>query len=146
VSGRFDAVIAFDNSIPHLLADRDILGALREFLRVLRPGGIFLGSVRDYDLIEHGVPSIHPYGERVRGTETFRLRQEWAWDDPMHYAVTLVVERTGSAGAPVVVRPTTRYYAVSIARLLELMAEAGFVECRRLDGVFYQPVLFGRRP
>jgi SAM-dependent methyltransferase len=146
VSGPFDAVIAFDNSIPHLVADPDIVRALGELRRVLRPEGVFLCSVRDYDLVERGVPSIHPYGERVRGDETFRVRQEWTWDDPMHYRIALVIERQGGSGPGGEVRITTRYYAAPVARLLELMSEAGFVDCRRLDGAFYQPVLVGRRP
>jgi hypothetical protein len=35
------------------------------------------------------------------------------------------------------------YYAVSIARLMELMSEAGFVGVTRDDAVLYQPVLIG---
>ena len=38
----------------------------------------------------------------------------------------------------------TRYFAVSMARLLALMGEAGFTSCRRLDEIIYQPVLIGR--
>jgi SAM-dependent methyltransferase len=146
VVAPFDAVIAFDNSIPHLLSDRDILHALSEFRRVLRPGGVCLCSVRDYDLVEHGVASTHPYGNRVRGNESFRLWQEWTWEDPMHYRVTLVVERRDATGSASVFRTTAHYYAVPVARLLELMVAAGFVDCRRLDGAFYQPVLVGRNP
>jgi SAM-dependent methyltransferase len=146
VTAPFDAVIAFDNSIPHLLTDGDILRALGELKRVLRPGGVCLCSVRDYDLVEHGDSSTHPYGERVRGGQTFRLRQEWTWEDPLHYQVTLVVERCHASGSSSLLRTTARYYAIPVARLLDLMSEAGLVDCRRLDGVFYQPVLVGRHP
>lgn len=37
------------------------------------------------------------------------------------------------------------YYAVSIARLMELMSEAGFVGVERDDSALYQPVLSGHR-
>ncbi|MGO9934842.1 MAG: class I SAM-dependent methyltransferase [Steroidobacteraceae bacterium] len=40
----------------------------------------------------------------------------------------------------------SRYYAISITRLLELMRQAGFGNVRRLDNAFYQPVLVGTRP
>jgi len=43
-----------------------------------------------------------------------------------------------------VLEAVTRYFAVSIARLLALMREAGFTDCRRLDEIMYQPVLVGR--
>ena len=39
----------------------------------------------------------------------------------------------------------SRYYAVSTARLCDLMREAGFSHVRRMDGAFYQPVLVGTR-
>ncbi|MEM7344209.1 MAG: hypothetical protein AAF485_08190 [Chloroflexota bacterium] len=38
------------------------------------------------------------------------------------------------------------YYAISTTRLLALLSEAGFADVKRLDGVFYQPVLVGTRP
>lgn len=144
VVGPFDAVLAFDNSIPHLLTDTDILTAFRQFKAVLRPGGLCLCSVRDYDQLQRGVPATHPYGERTRGAERFHVQQEWAWDDPMHYDVTFVIERDSPGGPTTVLRTTTRYYAVSVARLVALMDQAGFVDCRRVDGLIYQPVLVGR--
>jgi glycine/sarcosine N-methyltransferase len=49
VSASFDVVLAFDNSVPHLLSDNDLLAAFQQFLKVLRPGGVFLCSVRDYE-------------------------------------------------------------------------------------------------
>ena len=33
-----------------------------------------------------------------RGTERFRLRQEWTWDDPVHYDLAFIIEREGPAG------------------------------------------------
>jgi SAM-dependent methyltransferase len=144
VSRRFDVVLAFDNSIPHLLTDADIGAALTEFRQVLRPGGLGLCSVRDYDAVERGVPATHSYGERRRGNELFRLRQEWTWEGAAHYQVTLIVEKDTPTGSINVLRTSTRYYAVSIPRLLELMVKAGFSDCRRIDDMFYQPILIGR--
>jgi len=57
-----------------------------------------------------------------------------------------VIEKDGAGGPVLVLRTVTRYYAVSVARLLELMARAGFVDCRRLDETIYQPILIGRAP
>ena len=144
VTDLFDVVLAFDNSIPHLTTDSDILAALQQFRQVLRPGGLCVCSVRDYDAASRGVAATHPYGERRRGTETFRLRQEWAWEGLSHYRVTLVVEKDAPGGPEPVVRTVARYYAISVARLLELMAAAGFTSCRRLDDALYQPILMGR--
>jgi hypothetical protein len=128
------------------LTDDDILAAFRELAEALRPGGLFLCSVRDYDQVQRGVATSQSYGDRQQEGETFSLRQEWAWDGPMHYQLTFIVERGAPEGWRQVLRTVTRYYAVSIGRLLELMAEAGFLDCRRVDGVFYQPVLIGLSP
>jgi len=146
VAPGFDVVLAFDNSIPHLLSDGDLEAAFREFRTVLRPGGLCLCSVRDYDAIERGRSLTISYGERRRAGEIFRLRQEWTWEGTTHYEIAFVIEKDGAGGPVLVLRTVTRYYAVSVARLLELMARAGFVDCRRLDETIYQPILIGRAP
>jgi 2-polyprenyl-3-methyl-5-hydroxy-6-metoxy-1,4-benzoquinol methylase len=45
----FDVVLAFDNSLPHLLGPADMQLAAHAIRRTLRPGGVFLASTRDYD-------------------------------------------------------------------------------------------------
>ena len=143
----FDVVLAFDNSVPHLLSDADIELALRQFHSVMRPGGVLLCSVRDYDNVERGVPATFEYGERRRAGEVYRPRQEWTWESTTHYRIEFIIEKGEPRSAPTtVLRTVTRYYAVSVARLLELMARAGFVNCRRLDETMYQPILIGRPP
>lgn len=155
VDGDFDAVIAFDNSIPHLQTDEEIESAMREFFRLLRSGGLFLLSVRDYAAVDRTATSRHPYGIRTRGGRSFRLAQEWSWADDEHYRTILTVEeretaedgtdRTGESDWMEVMRTETQYYAVSVDRLLELMEATGFTDCGRSEEEFYQPVLVGRR-
>jgi hypothetical protein len=72
------------------------------------------------------------------------LRQEWTWETATRYTVTMIVEKVGPRGPEIVVGTRTSYYAVSTRRLLELMTEAGLVDCRRRDDLIYQPVLLGR--
>ena len=144
VTAPFDVVVAFDNSVPHLLSDADIELAFRQFHTVLRPGGVLLCSVRDYDTIDRGVPTTFAYGERRRGGEVLRPRQEWTWEGTTHYRVAFIIDSDGPGGPRTLLHTVTRYYAVSVTRLLELMARAGFQSCRRLDAAMYQPVLTGR--
>jgi hypothetical protein len=126
-----------------LLTDRDIVVALSQFREVLVEGGVCICSVRDYDRVDRATTSHHDYGERRRGDRVFRLWQDWHWIDADHYEVTFVVEERLAAEWVERVRTKSEYYAIGTARLLELMAEAGFASCRRLDDVLYQPVLIG---
>ncbi|PYO51532.1 MAG: class I SAM-dependent methyltransferase [Candidatus Rokuibacteriota bacterium] len=145
VVGSFDVVLAFDNSLAHLLTDDDLCTALRQFLGALRPGGVFLCSVRDYDKVQRGEPATRSYGVREHHRERFRLRQEWSWDDPMHYRATFIVDRETPDGTVSELCIRSQFYAVSTERLLELMRVAGFQDCRRIEETIYQPILTGRR-
>lgn len=141
-SSDFDLVIACDNALPHLLSDDEILRALRECHRCVRPGGGCLFSVRDY--AEPGVGSeIYPYGVRQTAEGRAILFQVWDWDG-LYYDMSLyIVCDRGTKVATQVFR--SRYYAVPPSRLLELIAEAGFGNVRRIDDGFYQPVLVGTK-
>ncbi len=141
--GSFDAVISFDNSVPHLLTDADIVSAFQGMSRLMAPGGMILISVRDYDAVDRSPTSIHSYGERVRGDRRFRMRQEWEWYDESHYLTVMIIEESRRAGWEEVVRSEAAYYAVPISRLLELMGEAGLKADLVEDAEFYQPVLRG---
>lgn len=70
--------------------------------------------------------------------------QVWEFTGSIH-DVSLYVVEDGGEGEPVTRVVRSRYYAVTLDVLARLMAEAGFVEVRRLDEPFYQPVLVGRR-
>lgn len=143
VTGRFDGIISMDNSIPHLLTDDDIVATCRGVRTLLAPDGVFLISVRDYSGVDRAPRSSHPYGVRARSGRNYRLGQEWEWYDDEHYRTTMVVEVERGDGWEEVARTDARYYAVSIARLLELMSEAGFHATRVGGSPFFQPVLRG---
>jgi len=144
INGPFDAVISFDNSIPHLLSDSDVMATLEGFKQVLAPGGIVLISVRDYERVDRSPTSIHRYGERTRDGARYRMSQEWEWYDAEHYRTTMVVEQEEDGGWREVVRTVAAYYAIPIPALLELMRSAGLKSERVDEAPFFQPVLRGR--
>jgi len=145
VSHSMAAVIACDNSIPHLLSDAEILAAFHNCFRCLRPKGVAVFSVRDYAAIERKNPDVRPYGMRYEDGNRFLAVQVWEWDGDQ-YDLRMYLTSESSAGACSTRVLLSRYYAVSIARLAELMAEAGFVDVQRRDDVLFQPILWGRRP
>lgn len=141
--GSAAAVIACDNSVPHLLSDAEIARAFASFHRTLKPGGWMVISVRDYASIERKTPDVRPYGLRRDGDRRFLAVQVWEWDaDQYDLRLYLTTESGGACETRVL---TTRYYAVSIQRLMQIMSAAGFADVQRRDDVLFQPVLIGRR-
>ena len=138
------AVLACDNSIPHLLSDAEILQAFTTCYRSLRPGGCAIFSVRDYAAMERSNPDVRPYGLRYEAGNRFLAVQVWEWDGE-HYDLRMYLTSESPAGACATRVLRSRYYAVSIDRLLMLLQEAGFQEVGRRDDVLFQPVLVGRR-
>jgi SAM-dependent methyltransferase len=139
------AVIACDNSIPHLLSDAELLEAFRSCYRCLRPGGVALFSVRDYAVVKRINPDVRPYGMRYDAGNRFLAVQVWEWDGDQ-YDLRIYLTSESSAGICETRVLRSRYYAVSIDRLLSLLGEAGFAGAERRDDVLFQPVLWARRP
>ncbi|VTU32925.1 class I SAM-dependent methyltransferase [Variovorax sp. PBL-E5] len=144
--GGFDLLVACDNAVPHLLSDQDLLHAFRQFAACLKPGGGCLISVRDYEREARGTNLVKHYGARVENGKRHVLFQVWDFEGE-HYDLGFFIVEEDLVTAQVTTRVLrSRYYAVSTTRLCELLREAGFDNVRRLDGVFYQPVLVGTKP
>lgn len=150
---RFDAVIACDNALPHLLTDEDLLVALRQLHRATEPGGVLVLSVRDYDALratgQLDGPTIHPRAVHVADGTRRSVFQVWEpTDHPdgrLTYTLTMYLVEDSGGPQPTTHAVRSEYHAIGIDRLLELMQEAGFSDCRRIDEVFFQPLLVGRR-
>lgn len=141
----FDVVISCDNSLPHLLTDHDLLLALKQMLACLSVGGGCIITVRDYEREERGQNLVKPYGVRTEMGKRYLLFQIWDFEGE-HYDLTFFfVEENLSTQEVKTHAMRSRYYAISTSKLCDLMREAGFQDVRRIDGVFYQPVLVGTR-
>jgi len=49
LEGHYDALLCLGNSLPHLTDETALQGALDDFHRVLRPGGLLVLQMRNYD-------------------------------------------------------------------------------------------------
>ncbi|HYD63674.1 MAG TPA: class I SAM-dependent methyltransferase [Noviherbaspirillum sp.] len=142
----FDIVVSGDNSLPHLLTDDEISIALREIFACLAPGGGCVITVRDYEAEERGRNIVKPYGIRIEEGKRHLLFQVWDFDGECYDLAFFFVEENLVSGDVQTRVMRSRYYAISTGKLCSLMREAGFEDVRRIDGVFYQPVLVGTKP
>jgi len=141
----FDIVLSCDNSVPHLLNDEDILVALKEMFACLRVGGGCLITVRDYNHEQRGRNIVKPCGMTEQNGKRYLSFQVWDFDGE-HYDFTIFfIEEDLSSKTVQTHTMRSRYYAVSIEKLLALMREAGFQRVAELDDAFYQPVLVGTK-
>ncbi len=141
----FDVVLSCDNSVPHLLSNEEILTAFRQFYECTRPGGICLVSVKDYGAMDFSSRTqLHPYGVRDAGDVRYVLFQVWDLRPPLYDMTFYVIEHRGNSPATVHATRAT-YYAVPIPVLIQLMKEAKFQDVRRIEGVFFQPIIAGHK-
>ncbi|HEX3330630.1 MAG TPA: class I SAM-dependent methyltransferase [Gaiellales bacterium] len=141
--GSFAAALSFDNALPHLLADADLDAACGALRRALRPSGILLASIRDYDAALRERPSGEPPrryptedGERI-------VFQVWDWLSADRYTVRHFM-MTGRPGEWSVSERRTTYRALTRVALTDALGRAGFEEAAWLmpeETGFYQPIV-----
>jgi SAM-dependent methyltransferase len=142
---QFDLVISCDNSITHLLGDEEILSALRAMHSCVRAGGGCLITVRDYNKEERGRGLVKPYGVREENGKRYLLFQVWDFTGDQYDLSFYIIEDAGDNGEPTVQVIRSRYYAIGINQLVELMQLAGFSKVRQSQGELPQPVLVGTK-
>lgn len=149
VEGEFDVVLACDNALPHLLTDDDLRRAVANMAAKLRPGGLFLASMRDYDRLVQERPS----GEGPRVFDELDGRritfQVWDWrEDGASYRLShFILRQQGEAWQTE--QLSTDYRALLAADLVAALRHTGFP----LAGIhwhepeesgFFQPVVTAR--
>jgi SAM-dependent methyltransferase len=143
---QFDAIIACDNAIPHLLSDADILLAFEQFYRCTVPGGGCIISVRDYAALERGGRQFYPRLIHDTDKGWMILFDVWEFEGEYYDLTTYVVEDAGHDLAQTHVIRGGRYYCVTIETLERLYRQAGFVDVRTLLDRFYQPLIVALKP
>lgn len=144
---RHDAVVSFDNSLPHLLTDADLADAVHSVRGCLETGGPFLASIRDYDaILRDRTAGVLPV---AHGTGSARriVGQAWEWaGDQRTVRINVFILRPDGDGWDAAVRSTT-YRALRRAELTAALESGGFGEVRWLspeESGYYQPVVVAR--
>ena len=145
----FDVVLSADNSVTHLLTPDAVTAGLAEMRRVLRPDGLLVVTVRDYDELRAKRPTTTSpqVSEREVGRAiTFQL---WHWhpDGERYDLEHFQLVPTGADRWDVRVRRAT-HWALTRGELAELATAVGFRDLQwiePLDSGYYQPILTAHR-
>ena len=143
--GDFDVVMAMDNALPHMLTSEDLASAIGSIVRQVRPGGIFIASIRDYDeLLEkkplYSPPYIHKTAEGQRVSF-----QTWEWKGENYHLVQYIIDDEEMLQ---ISKFECEYYAVRKRELTDLLLANGFsgVSWKTPEeSAFYQPIVVARR-
>ena len=140
---EFDAVICMDNALPHLSCDQKLAAAAAQICKKLRPGGVFVASIRDYDRLIQERPVVH--GPRFLSDAGRRriIFQLWDWIDERRYSFHLYITHETPAGWQTQ-HGTTTYRAVLREELAIILESVGFVSVKWMlpaETGFYQPLV-----
>jgi len=142
----FDVVVAIDNALSHLTVPQ-LVQALSALRSKLKPNGLFLASIRDYDALILQRPSMQPpafYGEAPKRRIVHQL---WDWIAPDRYIVHLYIT-TQSHETWQTRHFVSEYRCLLRDELSAVLVSTGYSDLRWLtptESGFYQPIVLARR-
>jgi glycine/sarcosine N-methyltransferase len=138
----FDVVAALDNALPHLTADQ-LPKALRAMGSKLKPHGLLIASVRDYDHHIVHRPTIQQPAFYGKEHERRIVHQVWDWIDAESYMLHLYLTiQSGESWASH--HFATTYRCLLRDKLSAALEVAGFEKIQWLiptESGFYQPLV-----
>jgi glycine/sarcosine N-methyltransferase len=146
LSSQFDVALAWDNSLPHLLTDQDLVMALRSVRQCLFADGVFLASIRDYDELSRQRPTGVVPVTYSSGGPTRIIGQAWGGERSETVLIRLFVLKQQEGRWSCSVR-TTRYRALRRKEMNAAFMAAGFDEVEWLapdETGYHQPVVTAR--
>jgi len=127
VQGPFDAVLSKGNSLPHLLRDEQIEEAMLTFYELLRPGGLLLIGMRDFEPLLDDRPRLLPGQVHDGPDEQVITFDVWDWDDGPPVTVTynrFIVRGEGTAYQ--VSKHPVKFRALTAEEVEVVLSEVGF--------------------
>ena len=142
---QFDIVIAMDNALPHMLTGEDLASAVRSITGQIRPGGIFVASIRDYDtLLDEKPPYSPPYIHRTEKGQRVSF-QTWVWNGENYQLTQYIINDEDSLK---ISKFVCEYRAVRREELTNLLLSNGCSEVVWKfpeETGFYQPIVTARK-
>ena len=134
-----------DNALPHMLTKEALGEAVRSIVGQLRPGGVFVASIRDYDsLLTNKPPYSPPYIHRTDRGQRVSF-QTWEWKDENYRLTQYIIDDEDSLQ---VSKFECEYRAVRREELTKLLLAGG---CSKVvwkfpeETGFYQPIVIAEK-
>lgn len=141
---HFGCVVAFDNSLPHLDSDAEVLNALSAMHSRLRDGGTMLLSIRDYENVLDSRPrAIEPTIIDDNGRRRI-VHQIWDWKDDRRYTVHIFITQQLENDDWANHHFVGHYRAITPAEVAAFARQTGFEKIEVLRPAatgFYQPII-----
>jgi glycine/sarcosine N-methyltransferase len=127
IDGPFDVVLSCDNAVPHLLDEDDVPKALAAMHARLRPGGLLVLTMRDFDrALAERQPVAPPVVVPGRLRRVLVRLHDWDEAEPCYTVRYLVLTEADEGWT--VKEHATRYRAITRAELTAAAEAAGFGE------------------
>lgn len=141
---QFDIIIAMDNALPHMLTSTSLEKAVRSIIGQVRPGGIFVASIRDYDsLLQEKPPYSPPYIHKTEKGQRVSF-QTWVWKDENYRLIQYIIDDEESLR---ISKFECEYRATRREELQKMLLDNGCCEViwkYPEETGFYQPVVVAR--
>ena len=140
-SETFDIIICMDNALPHMLSHNALESAITSITGRMKPDGIFVASIRDYDaLLRQKPPYSPPYIHKTAEGQRVSF-QVWTWEADRYKLIQYIIDDGEALHAS---KFECEYRATPRAEITELLFASG---CREVNWLFpeetgfYQPIV-----
>jgi len=149
ISDTFNVVISCDNSFAHCLHEEDLAAALTSIKSRLKPGGLLLVSIRDYEALIADKPIFNSQHVQDKPDGRHVAFQVWDWaSNGSSYRLSQFLIKENDGGYEL------KHFETELRALLrdEIMTAvqgAGYEETRWHDpeeNGYYQPIVTARNP
>ena len=144
-SEQFDIVIAMDNALPHMLTYEALETAVKSIVGRIRPGGIFVASIRDYDrILAEKPPYSAPYIHKTEKGQRVSF-QAWSWSGDNYRLTQYIIDDEDNLQ---ISKFDCEYRATRREELTKLLISD---DCRNVvwkfpeETGFYQPIVIARK-
>jgi glycine/sarcosine N-methyltransferase len=147
IDGPFDAIVCKGNSLPHLLTDEEIEITIQTFFELLRPGGVLVIGLRDFEMMLTHRPRFLPGFDHQDDDDTeFITFDIWEWENgpPIIATQNLFIVR-GEGKDYQTVKRTVQFRPLSTDELQVVLLEHNFEEIDQTSDRWEQ-IITARKP